>query len=145
VAISAGVSHALGANWDGTVTAWGSDFHGQASVPAGLSNVVSVSAGAYFSLAVKADGTLAAWGKITDGWDMQPITIPESATNVALVSGGQLVAAALREDGNVILWNGAGLIPTPPDWTNIVSLAASGVRVVAVRSDSSVAILNVQT
>lgn len=44
----------------GFVVAWGYNGYGEATVPAGLSNVVAVAAGGYNSLALRSDGTVAA-------------------------------------------------------------------------------------
>ena len=46
-----------------TVLAWGTSSYGQATVPAGLENVIAVSAGWDFSTALRRDGTVVAWGR----------------------------------------------------------------------------------
>lgn len=40
---------------DGTVVAWGENYAGESTVPAGLSNVVAIAAGGEISLAITAD------------------------------------------------------------------------------------------
>ena len=60
--ISAGYSHYLAIQHDGTVVAWGDNDYGESSPPAGLSNVVGVAAGNSISLARLANGKVAAWG-----------------------------------------------------------------------------------
>ena len=45
VGVAAGKDHNLALKADGTVVGWGEDSSGQATVPPGLSNVVSISAG----------------------------------------------------------------------------------------------------
>ena len=44
------------------MVAWGDNYYGQSSVPAGLSNVAAVAAGGRGSLALKKDGTVVYWG-----------------------------------------------------------------------------------
>src|SRR5262249_11378416 len=78
VAISAGGRHSLAIKSDGTVLAWGNNYHGQlgngaftttdprgiatpAQVP-GPTGVGAISAGGSHSLAIKSDGTVWAWG-----------------------------------------------------------------------------------
>jgi hypothetical protein len=50
------------ADSNGQVVAWGDNWAGQTTVPAGLTNVTGIAGGAYHSLALKSDGTVAAWG-----------------------------------------------------------------------------------
>jgi alpha-tubulin suppressor-like RCC1 family protein len=84
--IAAGFDHSLALKNDGTVIAWGNNFDGQATVPAGSSNVVAIAAGAGgYSLALKSDGTVVGWGY--NGYYGQ-ITIPASATNVTAIAAG---------------------------------------------------------
>lgn len=73
VAISLGGKHTLALKDDGTVWAWGNNWHGQlgngqtlgSRTPVrveGLSDVTAISAGWTHSLALKRDGTVWAWG-----------------------------------------------------------------------------------
>jgi alpha-tubulin suppressor-like RCC1 family protein len=57
-AIAAGWGHSLALRSDGTVVGWGRNNFGQASPPAGLSNVVAIAAGSQHSLALLSDGTV---------------------------------------------------------------------------------------
>ena len=66
-ALSAGESHNLGVRGDGSLVAWGYNYYGQCSIPAGLGKVASVSAGFSHSVALKPDGTVAAWGRNYEG------------------------------------------------------------------------------
>src|SRR5207245_1564094 len=83
--------HSLALRGDGTVAAWGDNSYGQASVPAGLTNVVAVAAASYGSVALKADGTLVAWGY----W-----ALPAGLTNIvatAISAGGDQDLALLTQ------------------------------------------------
>ena len=51
IAIAASNSHSLALKADGTVVAWGSNFAGETTVPAGLTGVTAIAAGSYNSLA----------------------------------------------------------------------------------------------
>ena len=61
-AISTGDNHSLALKSDGTVVGWGSYGSGQATPPAGLSDVVAIAAGGFHGLALKLDGTVVGWG-----------------------------------------------------------------------------------
>jgi alpha-tubulin suppressor-like RCC1 family protein len=60
--VAAGWDHAAGLKLDGTVTAWGVNDYGQATVPDGLSGVVAIDCGSASTYALKSDGTVVAWG-----------------------------------------------------------------------------------
>ena len=60
--IAAGAEHALHLTGAGTVVAWGDDYYGQTSPPAGLSGVTAIAAGWDHSLALTADGEVVQWG-----------------------------------------------------------------------------------
>ena len=70
---------------------WGSDSHGQADPPAGLSGVVAISAGARYSLALKADGTVVGWGY--DYFDQA--SPPAGLSGVVAISAGRSHSLAL--------------------------------------------------
>jgi alpha-tubulin suppressor-like RCC1 family protein len=46
--------HSLALKNDGTVVGWGYNEYGQATIPAGLTNVAAIAAGYFHSLALKA-------------------------------------------------------------------------------------------
>ena len=75
----------------GTVVAWGTNFFGQATVPAGLSGVTAVAAGDLHSLAVKSDGTVVAWGNNGAG----QATVPAGLSGVTAVAAGDYHSLAL--------------------------------------------------
>ncbi|HYE81479.1 MAG TPA: Ig-like domain-containing protein [Clostridia bacterium] len=91
--ISAGMEHLLALKSDGTVAAWGSDYYGQSSVPAGLTDVKGVFAGGYYSLALKKDGTVVGWGDIR---------MPkEGLSDIVAISAGYDEYLVLLSDGRV--------------------------------------------
>jgi len=75
---------------DGTVTAWGYNNFGQATVPAGLSGVTAIAAGDFHSLALKSDGTVVAWGanQTFDGSPSLQATVPTGLSGVTSIAGG---------------------------------------------------------
>ncbi|MFO1477719.1 MAG: immunoglobulin domain-containing protein [Verrucomicrobiota bacterium] len=104
-----GYSHGLALLPEGTVQAWGNNTYRQATVPAGLSNVVAIAAGDYFSLALKSDGTVTGWGQNSSG----QATPPPGLSNVVAISGGTYHALALKADGSVVAWGNSGYTQVP--------------------------------
>jgi len=69
-----------------SLVAWGENRAGQATPPAGLSNVIAIAAGYYQSLAIKTNGTLVGWG---DG-----SVSPPALTGVVAIACGQAQSMA---------------------------------------------------
>jgi len=121
------------------VAAWGADYLGQISVPAGLSNVVAI-AGAYdHSLAVKNDGTAAAWGDNTFG----QATVPAGLSNLVAVAGGETFSVALQNSGTVAAWGadfypGAGETNVPAGLTNVVMISSGQYSSLALQNNGLV-------
>jgi hypothetical protein len=65
--------------------AWGANGFGQATVPGGLSNVVTVAAGGAHALALKRDGTVTGWGSDGSGESESP---PDLTNAMAIAAGG---------------------------------------------------------
>ena len=112
------------------VASWGSQ--GQATVPAGLSNLVAVAGGAYHSIALKADRTLVRWGDNTN--------VPSDLTNVMTVAAGGYHDLALKADGTVVGWgqNSSGQINVPSGLTKALAVAAGGTHSLALKPDGGV-------
>ncbi len=134
--VAAGAAHTLVLKSDGTVTAWGSNSSGQATVPAGLAGVVGIAAGEMHSLALKGDGTVAAWGDNTSG----QATVPGGLANVQAVAAGAMHSVALKTDGTVTAWgdNSLGQATVPGDLAGVEKIAAGGGHTVALKDDGTV-------
>ncbi|MGD9858265.1 MAG: hypothetical protein AB7U20_25270, partial [Planctomycetaceae bacterium] len=126
VAVSAGETHDLALNADGTVWAWGQNNDGQLGdgtilkrtkpvQVSGLEGVVAVGTGGRWSLAVKADGTVWAWGQnnfgqLGDGTILNR-TMPVQVFglgDVVAIAGGQHHSLAVKADGTVWGWGYPG-------------------------------------
>jgi alpha-tubulin suppressor-like RCC1 family protein len=181
VAVSVGPQHVLALVADGTVLAWGSNYHGAlgrlpreelpldtaAAVP-GLRDVVQVAAGNGLSTVVKRDGSVWAWGAnwhgqfgdgtqsdpagVDSGWDIRPRPVPGigDVVLVTLGTGGRHTLALLK-DGSLRGWgntdwgqlgNGISgqylLSPMRPQIQQVALVLASNNNSFAVRTDGTV-------
>jgi alpha-tubulin suppressor-like RCC1 family protein len=136
VAISAGNSHNLALQSDGTVVGWGQNDYGEATPPAGLSNVMAVAAGFWHSLALKQEGTVIGWGYDVYG----QATTPAGLSNVLAIAAGGIHSLALKNDGTVVGWgNDDYSQATPPaGLSNVVAIAAGLIHSLALKSDGTV-------
>ncbi|HEX5223274.1 MAG TPA: immunoglobulin domain-containing protein [Verrucomicrobiae bacterium] len=135
VAVSAS-EHVLALRVDGTISAWGLNDFGQATVPPGLSNVIAVAAGSKESLALRSDGRVFAWGQ--NFWDST--NVPVDLTNAVAIAAGGLHNLALRSDGTVSGWgyDAYGQASPPAGLTNVKSLTANHNASVALKTDGTV-------
>jgi alpha-tubulin suppressor-like RCC1 family protein len=123
---------------EANVVAWGANYVGQSSVPAGLSNAVAV-AGAYdHSLALKNNGTVATWGV-----NFTSLTnVPSDLTNAVAVAGGYSYSLALRNNGTVTVWGQnffPGLTNVPVGLSNVVNIASGTFASLALKNNGLVA------
>ena len=141
-AIAAGVFHSLALRTDGSVVAWGAneflghgDFIGQATVPAGLSNVVAIDAGDFHSLALKSDGSLVAWGDNDAGKTNVP-----AGNDFVAIAAGDWHNLALKSDGSIVAWgqDDYGQVRNVPRGTNFVAIAGGVKYGLALKSDGSI-------
>jgi alpha-tubulin suppressor-like RCC1 family protein len=139
IAVAGGGEHSLALKSDGTVVAWGRNLSGEATVPAGLSNVIAIAAGGRsgsgFNLALKRDGRVIAWG---DNAHLQT-SVPDGLSNVVAITTGTDHCLALKKDGTVIGWgiNEEGMTQSPIGLSNVVAVAAGEEHSVALKSDGT--------
>jgi alpha-tubulin suppressor-like RCC1 family protein len=165
VAIAAGHAHSLALKKDGSVWAWGYNYHGELGIGTAqnsgtpvkvlnLSSIVAIVASWDHSLALRSDGRVFSWGNNENG-----AVGDGSTTNVAtpvLLSGLQgikSVAAgwshslALATDGTLWAWGGnnsgqlgIGTTATVPIASPVKGPVLAGISRIAAGSDSSFAI-----
>lgn len=162
-AIAAGDDHSLALKNDGTVWAWGNNWHGQVgdgtdtdkrpsgSQVNGLSNVTAIAAGMAHSLALTKDGSVWAWGYNDDGElgdgtrkdHLTPTQIP-GLSEVKAIAAGFHHSLALKEDGTVWEWGGQEKArrSTKPrilqGLSRIVAISAGGWYSLALKQDGTV-------
>jgi len=88
--------------------AWGANSSGQATVPAGLSNVVAIAAGGSHSLALTSDGNVVGWGLNSSGQS----AIPSLLTNIIAIAAS---SNAFGLDVYGHLRDGTGNLAFSPD------------------------------
>ena len=125
--VKAGGRHGLALKTDGTVYAWGYNFHGQlgngtndsSNVPVRvkINNVKAISAGYDHNLALKEDGSVWAWGynysgqlgRGTSGLGTDsnvPVKVASLGTGAKGIAAGIDFSLALMKDGTVRSWGG---------------------------------------
>ena len=135
-AISAGEDHSLGILKDGSVIAWGYDYHGRAKPPESLHDAVAVVAGAKFSLALRSNGTVVAWGENANG----RTNVPKNLKHVIAITAGPNHALALLDNGTVVGWGDStdAKIIAPKGLDHVIAIAAAATYSVALKSDGTV-------
>jgi hypothetical protein len=105
----------------GHVEAWGYNFFGQTTVPAGLEDVISIAAGGQHSVALRANGTVIEWGANSAGHP-----VPQGLGNVIAIDAATH-SVALKSDGTVVVWgNSLAAVTNPPPGLNAVKSIAAG-------------------
>ncbi|MDN5937285.1 MAG: hypothetical protein L0H83_01350 [Salinisphaera sp.] len=126
---------AVALHTDGTVTAWGEDDFGQATVPA-LGACTAVSCGKHHALALQADQTVVAWGRDFEG----QATVPPGLAPVAKIYAESSISVVVHTDGTVTAWGEAGDArrTIPGGLTGVANLALGAAHVVALHTDGTV-------
>ncbi len=108
----------------GSVVAWGANYSGESTVPAGLSDVRAIAAGGSHSLALKADGTVVAWGLNDSG----QTNVPVGLSGVTDIEAGWNHSLARKADGTVVAWgeNIYGQTTVPGRIGSVMAIAAGG-------------------
>jgi hypothetical protein len=114
---------------------WGNNDFGQATIPAGLTNVAAIAAGGYHSLVLQNGGTVVGWGDNSYG----QTTVPTGLTNVAAVAADYYNSLALKNDGTVVGWgeNVYGQTTIPTGLTNVAAIAAGRFHSLALKNDGT--------
>lgn len=119
----------------GGVKAWGDNSSGEATIPDGLTNVVSVAAGGAHNLVILTNGQVEAWGNNGSG----QINVPAGLTNTVavVVAGGFSHSLALQRNGVVTAWgdNTYSQSTVPASATNMVRVAGGGFASLALRNN----------
>lgn len=136
IQIELGRLHGVALSPEGTVGVWGSNFHGQQNLPAGLNGIVAVAAGYYHSLALHGDGTVVGWGRD----DFAQSTGGALLGNLAAVAGGAAFSLGLGVDGRVYAWgdNRQGQTSVPVGTERVVMITAGGEHALALLADGTV-------
>jgi hypothetical protein len=126
------------------VVAWGVNGAGQATVPAGLDQVIAITAGGQggpdyssngYSLDLRSDGTVVAWGANNHG----QTDVPSGLSGVRSIDADCGYALALKADDTVVAWgtlaNGTTSVPDGLD--HVTAMAAGGSDSIALVSGAS--------
>jgi alpha-tubulin suppressor-like RCC1 family protein len=118
------------------VGGWGNNYYGQATPPAGLTNIVAIAAGEEHSLGLRRDGTVVGWGYNVSGQTNPPVGL----SKVVAIAGAGYACLALRSDGTAVGWGTSyyGQTAVPVGLTNLVAIAGGDTHSLGLRVDGSV-------
>jgi len=155
VQIAAGAYHSVALFSDGTVDAVGDNSQNQLDVY-GWTDIVAVAASAYDTIGLKADGTVVACGMHADlvsGWHGVTMITGGAHSMGCLYDKGYMMSthAGAQMDMSVVLFDlsvsggvSAGILydgslianfENAPEWTDIVSIEATGTGLFAINTD----------
>jgi alpha-tubulin suppressor-like RCC1 family protein len=144
IAVSTSPSgYTLGLKRDGTVIDWGDPVHGlRNQVPAGLHDVVAISAGTAVAMALKSDGTVSTWFGYSPFPDQS--LYPYGTGDIVSIAAGTHHRVVLDNEGKVYSAVEMSAHGDPSEYqfppgglSDAVSIAVSGARSVAVKSDGT--------
>ncbi|QOY89885.1 InlB B-repeat-containing protein [Paludibaculum fermentans] len=115
---------------------WGNNASGQATAPAGLTNLVDIAGGISHSVALRGDGTAVAWG---DNSRLQT-TVPAGLVNLVAIAAGGNHSLALMELGKVVAWgdNASGQSTVPANLADVIAIAAGANHSLALTGSGTV-------
>jgi alpha-tubulin suppressor-like RCC1 family protein len=154
--LSAGATHVVGLNANGTVFAWGGNAYGQlgdgtrvnSAVPVqvtGLSAVRAVQAGSQHTIALRTDGTVWGWGVnywgqlgrgTYDAGSIVPVMV-KGMSNVKAISAGQTHTGVVTTSGTVWGW---GVLPGRVSAVPMQVTTLQDVRTIVAGNDFNLAI-----
>jgi alpha-tubulin suppressor-like RCC1 family protein len=139
-AVAAGNGYSVALKEDGTVIAWGYNYHDdedRCDVPYDLANVKSISTGGAHTLALKEDGTVVAWGDNRYG----QCNVPAGLKNIREVAAGEVHSVAVKEDGTLVAWgyNLYNQCNIPEGLSNVKAISAGMHHTAALKEDGTVA------
>lgn len=142
IAISAGSYFTAALNRDGTVSAWGEGFDGNArAIPAGIYGMTAIAAGSSQVIALRANGSIATFGGLPGAQVDVPPTLSGNDPNASSLTATAIAAGtgnfgAIIGGGKVVTWGAdAGAQPAAMAGEQIVSLAAGDRSFLALASD----------
>ena len=119
------------------VAGWGDDTYGQATIPAGLTNVAAIAAGGFNNIVLRSNGTILTWGV----GNLGQTNPPPNLTNVMAISAGYSHCLALRSNGTVAVWGDnslGGQTNIPPGLNGVKAIAACGFHSLALRTNGTI-------
>ena len=118
------------------VQAWGSNMHGETTVPSDLGNCSSISAGEMHAVAITSDGFVRAWGSNFYG----QVSVPNNLGTCIKIAAGLSHTVAMKTDGTVRAWgdNWANQTNVPSDLGQCKEIAAGGSFNLAIKTNGTV-------
>lgn len=131
--IAAGTGHACALD-GGAVVCWGSNAHGQTTVPGtvnGAGEATTIAASNDTSCAIDSSGAVRCWGLNTNGQATPPASVDGSTGNDAsAIAVGEAASCAIRTaTSGVTCWGDAGIASAVPASVNGTSGTASAIAV----------------
>ena len=132
VAVSAGESHTVGLNVNGTVISVGDNERGQRNV-SDWSNIIAVAAGDNHTVGLKFDGTVVAVGdNIFGQCDIS------NWTDIAAISASFSYTVGLKYDGRVVVTGYHDYRRAVSEWSDITAVSAGRNHIVGLCSDGTI-------
>jgi hypothetical protein len=133
--VAAGGFYTCAIKADDTPVCWGSDSHGQITLPAGIGTVKQIAAGGRHACAIKTDDTPICWGSNSDG----QATVPAGIGTVTQIAAGEFHTCAIKTDGTPVCWGADdfGQATVPPAIGTVTEIAAAVYHTCAVKTNGT--------